>query len=351
MNDELRDALGATLDYEQRLAREGIRPHEAQDGLRQLRQAFPALDLQLVWEEEAYDRSVHYDVLLRHDGAGTVSLGYCPDRVLPWPLRGAQRSAERSLLRVNTTVLAVDQVVACLDFIWNESPVMTRLIDACLIQEALARDPVEVSDAELQDAMDAFRRGHGLLTAAQTEAWMDRRSLTHRQLEQFVAAEVEVVRLRARITDGRIAAYFDAHRHDFDTVRIARFHLADEPTAQRLADQIRTGTVDFHAAAERAFLAGAGDEASIHETVRRGDAEPELAAALFIASDGEVVGPVRTERGHAVVRVLERTPATLDDTTGQAIVRLLFEEWLVERRAEARIEWFWGNASRTDAIA
>lgn len=351
MPDHLRDVLGPTLELAQRLAREDTRPDEAQLQLHRLRREHPELEFELVWEEEAYDGSVHYDLLIRRAGAGTISLSFCPERVLPWPLRGSQRSSERALLRVNATVLPVDRVVACLDFIWDEVPIMTRLIDACLIHEALNREAIELSAAELQDAMDAFRRGHQLYTAAQTRAWMERRSLTHRQLECLVADQAAIARLREHVAAGRVAAYFAAHRSDFDTARIARIDMADVSTAERLASRIRAGTSDFYAAAEQAFLSGGHRETTIHEVVRRGELAPALGAAIFDSREREVVGPIQTDRGWSIVRVIDRAPAVLDDTIEQVIVRRIFADWLAERRAAARIEWLWGNASRTEGVA
>jgi hypothetical protein len=53
------------------------------------------------------------------------------------------------------------------------------------------------------------------------------------------------------------------------------------------------------------------------------------------------------DAGFELVRVLAITPARLDPATRAAIQKLLFEDWLEERRQSARIEWFWGNAART----
>ena len=38
--------------------------------------------------------------------------------------------------------------------------------------------------------------------------------------------------------------------------------------------------------------------------------------------------------------------ARLDAPTRELIVEILFDEWLAARRAEATVEWFWGDAER-----
>jgi hypothetical protein len=49
-----------------------------------------------------------------------VSLSFCPDEELPWPLRGVGRWSDKDLVRVNNTLLRVEDAIAFLDFIWNE---------------------------------------------------------------------------------------------------------------------------------------------------------------------------------------------------------------------------------------
>src|SRR3712207_2194214 len=97
----------------------------------------PETPIDLVWEEAVYDGAVHYDALLQLPGEGTVSLGFAPDRGLPWPLRGVQRWSDADLVRVDGSILKVDQAIGCLDFLWEDRRLMDRLVNVCLIDEAL----------------------------------------------------------------------------------------------------------------------------------------------------------------------------------------------------------------------
>src|SRR5262249_5684420 len=119
MNDSLRQAVVDGLDYLWALQRERARPDAARGPWPAGRQSHPGMAIDLFEEEEAYDRSVHYDLLLRRAGEGTVTLSYSPERAVPWPLRGVHRWSEAHLVRVNGTVLKVDQAIALLDFIWD----------------------------------------------------------------------------------------------------------------------------------------------------------------------------------------------------------------------------------------
>jgi putative peptide maturation system protein len=346
MNEPFRQALLEALEFLTAASRAGLRPAQARAHFRPLRERHAGAEMELVWEAEAYDRATHYDALLRLPGEGTVALSFCPDRALPWPLRGVHRWDETALVRVNQAVLRVDQAMAFLDFIWDEAPVIDRLVHACLIREALERDPLPLSDGELQEALDAFRRAHKLYTAVDTHRWMERHGMTHERLEALVTDEATVAKLRDRVAAGRVDDYFEAHRAEFDAAHVARLEFPDEGAAARAADRVRGGAAFYREAEGRFQEGGTG---GLFATLRRGEAGPEE-AAVFRAAPGDVVGPVRTGSRYALLRLLSQAPARLDEATRTAIKRALFEQWLTERRQEARVEWFWGNGIQTSAV-
>jgi putative peptide maturation system protein len=350
LTNTLHQAMNATLDYLATLSHDGVCPTEAQARLCPLQERLAGTQVDLVWQTEAYDESVHYDALLRRPGEGTVSLSFCPDRALPWPLRGVHRWSDQDLLRVNHQVLTVDQAIACLDFIWEDRQLIDRLVNVCLIQETLAQDPINLSHDELQQAMDGFRRARRLYTAEATRHWIERRGMTHEQLERYVSDEAIIAKLRQQVTAGRVEEYFAQHQAAFDAAAIARIDVTDEELARRLAALIRSGDLDFYRAADQQFLAADRrfEQASPvrFTSIRRGQAPAELANAVFAAPPGTVPPAVPTENGYCVVRVLAVTPAVLDDVTRGAIEQQLFDGWLEERREAIAIEWNWGNAAR-----
>ena len=310
------------------------------------------MPLELLWEEESFDKSVHYDALLGLAGEGTVSLSFCPDRAQPWPVRGVHRWDEQTLLRVNCTFLKVDEAVACLDFIWDQAPVIKRLVNRCLVQEELEKSLVALSPEELQEAMDAFRRTHRLYKAEDTARWLERHGTTQEKLEGLVAGEAVVGKLRDQLTAGQVEAYFQQHQARFESASVAQIVYPDREAAQQSSAQIQAGQLDFYAAAQQRFLAGtspgAGSSQQFFSVVRRGELEEEAAAAIFSARPDDVIGPVRMGEGFNLVRVLALEKPRLDEATREAIKKILFDNWLEERRQAANVEWLWGNAQQTD---
>jgi putative peptide maturation system protein len=355
MKETLQQALIDAFDYLMTSTLEGARPEEARARFRLFHEQHPKTEMELIWEEEPYDRSIHYDILFHLAGEGTVSLAFSPERSLPWPMRGVQRLNEGDLVRVNNVLLNVSQAIVCLDFIWGEARIINRLVDACLIQEVLDKDPIQLSETELQFAMDGFRRAHKLYRAEDTRRWMERYGMTHKQLEHYIADEAIIVKLRDRITARHIEDYFETHRPDFETARIARIEFGDKDSAARAIERIRTDEEDFYEVAQRNFLSRTERSETapgeIFAIIRRSQEPSELEAAVFAAAPGEALGPIRSADGYSVIRVLSFTPPRLDEPTRNTIKKILFEEWLEERRRAARIEWFWGNANMTSRTA
>ncbi|MBV9357173.1 MAG: TIGR04500 family putative peptide maturation system protein, partial [Chloroflexi bacterium] len=245
-----RGVLSDTLAYLRRLAETRAAPPSALDGLSSLRARHPSTTLDLVWLDEAFDQSVHYDALIHLPGDGTVSLSYAPDGGLPWPLRGVHRRRDQDLAKVNNVVLTVDRAIAELDALRDEAPIARQLVDLCLIQEALQREPIALDEDELQQAMDAFRRARRLFTAEDTERWLADKGLTPESLAQLVGDQAALARLRVRIVAGRVEEYFALHRDQFTTLALLRLDFPDLERARVALGEARRGT-SLHTLAQR----------------------------------------------------------------------------------------------------
>ncbi|MBN1203607.1 MAG: TIGR04500 family putative peptide maturation system protein [Myxococcaceae bacterium] len=362
MSSEINQTILGVVEEMVRLAREPATPREGEARLKrrarertepkETQQPGPRapLKIDVLWEQESVTGAVQYDALLRVPGWGAVSIGYCPERGLPWALRGTFRWSEVDMLRVNQRRIGVADVVKQLDFLWAEPWLARQLVDVALIAEAVEEQPEAFtsSDEELQAAMDAFRRRRGLLTPEAMMHWLEQQGLTHRNLETLLDNFVKARKLRRRVVAGREETYFASHKAEFDVAVIARIALGDLERARSLHERLRGGEVDLLRAAAEALreqTPGAPRWESpppLLERVRRSALPPEQAAVIFAASAGAVLEPFETKAGYEVRQVLGIEPAVLDAATRAAIGEQLFQEWLTERRAAAEVEWLWG---------
>jgi putative peptide maturation system protein len=351
VNSEISKTTIEILDEMVRLAGERLSPQEGERRLRGVARESQGVELDVLWEREAMNGAVHYDALLRVPGRGTVSIGYCPDRGVPWALRGAFRWSENEMLRVNEKRMTIPDVVALLDFLWDTPYLTERLVETALVAEALERDPAafEPTREELQAAVDGFRKRRGLFTAEATMRWLEQHGTTVQSLEKLVEGFARATRLRDSVTAGQEEAYFAAHRADFDEAVIARIVVPGRERALSLCAGLRAGELDLVDAATMALRAPQRADLPWQQPppllarVRRGALPEERAAAIFGAAPGTVLDPLDTPAGHEVLVVRAIEPATFDAATRRAVRDRLFEAWLAERRSAAKIEWIWGQ--------
>ncbi len=128
-------------------------------------------------------------------------------------------------------------------------------------------------------------------------------------------------------SDAEIAAYYNANRASYagsETRTLSRVSVPDRNVAAQVAQRARSGP--FAAAAAPAGFAAA-DVALGGQTREQlvGLAGADVAAQVFAAPAGVVVGPVQSSTGWDVIKVeaVERTPArTLDQARSEIAARL-----------------------------
>lgn len=348
MTESIQLAVRAVLEFLADVTRSRAAPDAAMQRLRELATAHPGIHMQLLWNTEAYDESVHYDVLVHPDHGDTVSVSLSSNHALPWPLRGIQRWTEANLVQVNGQTLTVEGAIGLLDVLWNEAPVMERMVNACLIREQLARDPITVDPEELQSGMDALRRAHRLYTVEDTERWMQQRGMTQVRLEAMVSQYLTDELLRKRIVADRVAGYVADHLRDLDVARVARIEFSDLASATEFRARLSGGVPGFLAAMHKAFVSGGTATGCNFVAIRRCDAASELGAQVFAAAPGDAVGPLRSgASSYAVGCLLQVDLARDGEATRAAAEQILFDQWLAQRRNEATTTWHWGRTPDT----
>jgi hypothetical protein len=260
---------------------------------------------------------------------------------------------------------------------------------------ALDRLPEGIAQAELDEAMQAFRYARSLIAAEEMEAWLEHWALTPKEWVGYLRRElarergggeagpsaeepdvwvqaacsgalVDLAReLAARVAAAQ-AGGVQPGPVDSDLARIDAEHtafvgraLTPEAAAKALelrnADWVRLTytALEFPQAAmasEAAFLMredglAPGEVASragvpLHEREAfLEEVEPELAEPLLSAPTGEVVGPLSVRDGFALVRVSEKVAPTLADPVIQGRLQEEVPRTALEREVRNRVQW------------
>jgi len=210
-------------------------------------------------------------------------------------------------------------------------PLVREALAARFVLDQARKADLSATAEELQAAADHWRRRHGLYSAADTQAWLLAQGLSVDDFEARLEQDILASKLRSHLTGAEVDGHFTAHRDGFERLRLVQVLVPREDLAREVASQVREEGRD---------LADVTREQGLRlervETSRK-DLTGPLGPALDPAEVGQLVGPVATPRGFALVVIEERHPAELDRATRQRIQDELFGGWLAARMREASL--------------
>lgn len=202
-----------------------------------------------------------------------------------------------------------------------------------LIQDLIERtaqvEGVVVDPDEIQAEGDLQRRQRQLENAKDTYAWLAEQLTTPELWEAGIHDSLLSKKLAEHLFDAQLETYFVEHRLEFERVSLYRLIVPYEPLAQELFYRIEEGELSFYEAAhlydiDRERRSRCGYEGQPH----RWALSPQLAATIFSAKPGEVIGPKVAEQGYELLLVEDITSTELTDELRQLIRNRLFQTWL-----------------------
>ena len=203
-----------------------------------------------------------------------------------------------------------------------------------LVQEARKRG-LTVSDAELQQGFDEFRRARNLLKAEDTLRWLESEGLNVEEVENCLEASILASKLSEKQIDSKqLESYYKQNPRDFEFARISHLIVEDEGAAKELALSAREEGEDFAKLARE----HSRDDSTRHAggylgLLSRNDAAglpKDVGDRIFSGKNGEIVGPFKMGQGYCVVRVEERGSRPYDESLKYALRNHLFGRWIAE---------------------
>ncbi|MEP0858753.1 peptidylprolyl isomerase [Trichocoleus sp. DQ-U1] len=198
-----------------------------------------------------------------------------------------------------------------------------------IIEKAAQERNLTVTAEEIQADADRLRYEKRLEKASDTLAWLADQMITVDDWEAGISDRILACKLANSLFSKEVEKFFAENRLDFDQVLLYQIIVPYEKVAQELFYQIEEEEIDFHQAAHLYDC----DERRRHHCGLEGklfrwNLKPEIAALIFSAQIGEVIGPIQTEQGYHLLMVEEFIPAELTPERYQEILDRLFEEWL-----------------------
>lgn len=233
------------------------------------------------------------------------------------------------MAQLGNASVADSQVV---DFLKHEVK-LKAIYKQILYREIISREAeaegLTVSPEEIQTEADQFRYQYQLESSAQTYGWLRDQLITTEDWETGIQARLLAGKLAEYLFGDQVKTYFAQNMVSYEKAVLYRIVVSQQALAQELFYQITEDEISFFQAAhcydtdERRRLA-----CGFEGTLSRWQLNLDLAAKVFGAHPGEVIGVMQTDVGYELLMVERFIASELTPENHQQIRDQLFQEWL-----------------------
>ena len=204
-----------------------------------------------------------------------------------------------------------------------------KILHQKIIQKAAREREVKVTPEDIQAEADSIRYNKRLEKASDTTSWLKDQIVTADDWEAGIFNRLLANKLAEHLFEQEVEKYFAQNKSNFEQFILYQIVVPYEQLAYEILYQIEEEEINFYQAAHLYDV----DERRRHHCgyegkVYRWSFQPDVAAAVFSASIGEVVGPLKTEQGYHLFMIEEFIKAELTPQRRQEILNRLFAEWL-----------------------
>jgi parvulin-like peptidyl-prolyl isomerase len=198
-----------------------------------------------------------------------------------------------------------------------------------IIEQAAQERGITITASEIQDEADRLRRENRLEKAADTLAWLTDQMIGAQDWEAGIRDRLLAKKLAEHLFNKDVEKYFAQNKLDFEQFVLYQIVVPYEKLSQELFYKIEEEEISFYEAAhlydidqQRRYLCG------YEGKVYRWSLKPDIAAVVFSAPVGELIGPLKTDLGYHLFMIEELIQAELTPERRQEIINKLFKDWL-----------------------
>lgn len=222
-----------------------------------------------------------------------------------------------------------DEIVAFLRHQLQIRSICQQILYQRLIDRASEERQVTVSGQDIQAEADRTRYELRLESAARTQEWLTDHLVTAADWEIGIHARLLRQKLKEALFAQDVERIFMQSRIDFEEISLYRLRVPYLPLAQELFYQIEEGEISFY---EAAHLYDVDEQRQLRcgydGRLRRLDFEPDIAAILFGANAGTILGPFAIDAAYELLMVGEFIVPELTQEVRETILEQIFQEWL-----------------------
>jgi parvulin-like peptidyl-prolyl isomerase len=211
----------------------------------------------------------------------------------------------------------------------NLQEVSEKIFYQKIINQVAEERGVTVTPEEIQTEANRQRREKRLEKASDTLAWLTAQMITPDDWEVGICDRLLAKKLAEYLFSKEVEKVFAQNRLDFDQILLYQIVLSAGDLAQELFYQIEEREISFYEAAHLYDVDERRRQQCGYEgKLFRWNLKPDVAAVVFSAKLGEVIGPFKIEQGYHLLMVEEFIPAQLTPQRYQDILDRMFRDWL-----------------------
>ncbi len=233
------------------------------------------------------------------------------------------------MIELSQTSVELDEIVTFLKRNIQLKEVCQKILSQKIINQAAQERGITVTPEEIQADANRQRYEKRLEKASETLAWLTEQMISPDDWEAGICDRLLSQKLANSLFSKEVEKAFAQNRLDFDQVLLYQIIVSDGKIAQELFYQIEEREISFYEAAhlydiDEKRKAQCGCEGKLE----RWKFKPDMAAIIFGAQLGQVIGPLQTEQGYHIWMVEEFIPAELTPQRYQELLDSMFKEWL-----------------------
>jgi parvulin-like peptidyl-prolyl isomerase len=233
------------------------------------------------------------------------------------------------MINLSAAAVELDEIVNFLKRNIQLKEVYQKILQQKIINQAALERGLTVTPEEIQTEANRMRYEKRLERASDTMAWLTDQMISPDDWEAGICDRLLSQKLANSLFSKEVEKAFAQNRLDFDQVLLYQIIVSDDKIAQELFYQIEEREISFYEAAhlydiDEKRKAQCGCEGKLE----RWKFKPDMAAIIFSAQLGQVIGPLQTEQGYHIWMVEEFIPAELTPQRYQELLDNMFKEWL-----------------------
>jgi len=246
-----------------------------------------------------------------------------------------------AIMKIDGAAIDVADFIRVLKLTGQYESLIEQVVRDRLTVQAAKKMGLRISEEDIQERADQFRRVRGLHRAADTNKYLDAMRVTLDEFEAFIVDSLYQEKMIERVcSDQAVDSYFKLNSPKFDTIEVSHMVLDAEGKAKEMISVLSEDPDSFEEMAREHSIADTRERGGQIGKVLRGSMRSDVEAKVFNAAVGELLGPfVSGDRSvFEIFRVNAKHAARLDDDTRAEVKRLLREDWLRARAQEHVIE-------------